>query len=52
MVDLANGEQLTEAFGLIHPHRTVPVLELDDGTKLLDTTSICMYLREFSQLRI
>lgn len=46
MVDLANGEQLTDAFGAINPHRTVPILELDDGTKLLDSTSICMYLEE------
>jgi glutathione S-transferase len=46
MVDLANGEQLTDAFGAVNPHRTVPILELDDGTKLLDSTSICMYLEE------
>jgi glutathione S-transferase len=46
MVDLANGEQLTDAFGEINPYRTVPVLELDDGTRLLDSTSICMYLEE------
>lgn len=45
-VDLANGQQLTDAFGAINPHRTVPILELDDGTKLLDSTSICMYLEE------
>jgi glutathione S-transferase len=44
MVDLANGEHLTDAFGKINPHRTVPVLELDDGTRLLDTFSICIYL--------
>ena len=46
IVDLANGEQLADAFGAINPHRTVPVLELDDGTKLLDSTSICMFLEE------
>jgi glutathione S-transferase len=46
IVDLANGEQLTSTFSEINPHRTVPVLELDDGTKLLDSTSICMYLEE------
>lgn len=44
MIDLANGEHLTDAFGKINPHRTVPVLELDDGTYLLDTFSICIYL--------
>lgn len=45
-VDLANGEHLTDAFGAINPHRTVPILELDNGTKLFDSTSICMYLEE------
>jgi glutathione S-transferase len=44
MVDLANGEHLTDTFGKINPRRTVPVLELDDGTCLLDTFSICSYL--------
>jgi glutathione S-transferase len=34
-VDLARGEQLSEAFGRINPRRTVPVLELNDGTRLL-----------------
>ena len=33
-------------FGQINPHRTVPVLELDDGTCLLDSNSICMFLDE------
>ncbi|RTM15282.1 MAG: glutathione S-transferase family protein [Bradyrhizobiaceae bacterium] len=46
MVDLANGEQLTDTFGEVNPRRTVPVLELDDGTKLLDSTAICMYLED------
>jgi glutathione S-transferase len=45
-VDLANGEHLTEAFGSINPNRTVPVLELDDGTMLLDSNSISVYLDE------
>jgi glutathione S-transferase len=44
MVDLANGEHMSEAFGKINPGRTVPVLELDDGTCLLDSNSICIYL--------
>ena len=44
MVDLGGGEHLTEAFAKINPYRTVPVLELDDGTCLLDTFSICIYL--------
>jgi glutathione S-transferase len=44
MVDLAHGEHLQEAFGKINPGRTVPVLELDDGTCLVDSNSICIYL--------
>src|SRR5215469_6948551 len=45
-VDLARGEQLSEAFGRINARRTVPVLELDDGTRLLDSNSISLYLDE------
>jgi len=45
-VDLRGGEHLGEAFGDINPHRTVPVLELDDGTRLWDSNSICLYLEE------
>ena len=43
-VDLRNGEQLSEAFRRINPRCTVPVLELDDGTRLTDTLAICHYL--------
>lgn len=43
-VDLRNGEQLTEAFRKINPRCTVPVLELDDGTRLNDTLAICHFL--------
>lgn len=43
-VDLRNGEQLGEAFRRINPRCTVPVLELDDGTRLTDTLAICHYL--------
>jgi glutathione S-transferase len=45
-VDLAKGEQLTDAFSAINPHCTVPALELDDGTVLLDSNSISLYLDE------
>jgi len=44
MVDLAGGEHLGDAFQKINPWRTVPVLELDDGTRLLDSNSISLYL--------
>lgn len=43
-VDLATGEQLGEAFGAINPARTVPVLELDDGTRLTENAGIAAYL--------
>jgi len=43
-VDLRHGEQLSEAFRKINPRCTVPVLELDDGTRLTDTLAICHYL--------
>jgi len=45
-VDLRGGEHLGDAFGEINPHRTVPVLELEDGTRLWDSNSICLYLEE------
>ncbi len=43
-VDLRGGEHLGDAFRAINPHCTVPVLELDDGTTLWDSNSICVYL--------
>jgi glutathione S-transferase len=43
-VDLRNGEHLSDGYGAINPNRTVPVLELDDGTRLLDSNSISLYL--------
>ncbi len=42
-VDLRNGEQLTEGFRAINPDCTVPVLELDDGTRITDAVGICVY---------
>ena len=43
-VDLRSGEQHGDAFAAINPHRTVPVLELDDGSRLINTAGICAYL--------
>ena len=43
-VDLAHGEQLTEAFRTINPQCTVPVLRLEDGTTLTDNAAIAAYL--------
>lgn len=43
-VDLANGEQYSEAFQAVNPRCTVPVLQLEDGTCLTETLAICSYL--------
>ena len=43
-VDLASKEQHTDAFVKVNPHRTVPALELDDGSTLCSTHGICHYL--------
>lgn len=43
-IDLATGEQLTDAFRGINPHCTVPALQLDDGTVLTEVIGICVYL--------
>ena len=45
-VDLGNLEQHSEAFAELNPHRTVPVLELDDGTVLTSSHAVCRYLEE------
>ncbi len=45
-VDLASREQLGGEFREINPDCTVPVLELDDGTRLTEIFAICQYLDE------
>jgi len=45
-VDLRSGEQLGEAFRQVNPEGTVPVLELDDGTRISEALAICVYLEE------
>jgi glutathione S-transferase len=42
-VDLRAGEQFAESFRAINPACTVPVLELDDGTRIADAIAICIY---------
>ncbi len=43
-VSLREKEQMSPAFAAINPYLTVPVLELDDGTRLLSSTGIYHYL--------
>ena len=43
-VNLASREQLGAAFKAINPDCTVPVLELDDDTRLTEVFAICQYL--------
>jgi len=42
-VNLRGGEQFTPQFRAINPDVTVPVLELDDGTRIGDALGICVY---------
>ena len=43
-VDLRAGEHFGDAFAAVNPHRTVPVLELDDGRRITNSAGICAYL--------
>ena len=45
-VDLLAGEQQQPAFQAINPLGGVPVLELDDGTRLCESLAIIEYLEE------
>lgn len=45
-VDLAAGEQFSEAFRAINPDCAVPALQLDDGSCLSEVVAICGYLEE------
>lgn len=45
-IDLGGGEHLGPAFQRINPDCTVPVLELDDGTRITEIVAICQYLEE------
>lgn len=42
-VDLRSGEQHREGFARRNPNRTVPVLELEDGTCIGESLAICRY---------
>jgi glutathione S-transferase len=45
-VDLRNGQQFSPEFRAINPECTVPVLELDNGTRIADIIAICRYFEE------
>lgn len=47
-IDLRHGEHLSPAFRAINPNCTVPVLELDDGTRLTSTQGAWRYLEEIA----
>ena len=43
-IDLFDKEQFSDNFKMINPRCTVPVLELDDGTKITENAGIAAYL--------
>ena len=45
-VDIVGGENLSDDFLSINPRGLLPVLELDDGTKIDEVMAICRYLEE------
>ncbi len=45
-VDLAKGEQFSDAYRAINPRCTVPTLVLDDGAAIGDVLAICRYFEE------
>jgi len=49
-VDIFGGDTLTEEYGAINPARNTPVLELDDGERLIESNAILLYLVEGTEL--
>lgn len=43
-IDLMKQEQFTESFKALNPDCSVPTLQLDDGSVLIDVVAICLYL--------
>ncbi|HSG58255.1 MAG TPA: glutathione S-transferase family protein [Woeseiaceae bacterium] len=43
-IDLRAGEQFSDAFRAVNPDCVVPVLELDDGTRITEVMAICDYI--------
>jgi glutathione S-transferase len=45
-IDLSKGDQFSDAYREVNPDCVVPVLELDDGTRITEVLAICDYLEE------
>src|SRR5271156_4905521 len=45
-VDLAKLEQRAPEFSALNPFQTIPILELDDGTRIAESIAICRYIEE------
>lgn len=45
-LDVRNGAQFEEPFASMNPFHCVPFLQLDDGTVIAESISICRYLEE------
>ncbi len=43
-VDLAKLDHKTPEFSALNPFETIPILELDDGTRIAETMAICRYI--------
>ena len=43
-VDLAKLEHRTPEFSAFNPFETIPILELDDGTRIAESIAICRYI--------
>jgi glutathione S-transferase len=43
-VDIFDGDTLTDAYELLNPHRSTPVLRLPDGRTLVESNAILWYL--------
>ena len=50
-IDLRAGEQFSDEFRKINPDCVVPVLELDDGTRITEVMGICDYLESIEPER-
>jgi glutathione S-transferase len=43
-VDLGKLEHKTQEFSRLNPFQTIPILELDDGTRIAESIAICRYV--------